>query len=268
METKNSYGLLLLLFLIAFMAGCNDDEPETLRFYDASYEVPVHGTRYIGVESGSGDYTLAVENYAMFSASREDGWSNPSGMLLVRGLLTGESMLTVTDNVTRETRSLQIKVIDSYEVFRVSTFKNKQPVLSKTPFLFLINNQARDVYFADMEGEKSITDNGLRVRGKGTYSFTMEGSKPYLILTYSTDENGLLADDTAIVPTPHKFLITKSSEFALHRLDENLNLSWGTSSGSYPADQRFLGMKMEEVESGYKIEGELGHVEIPRGILK
>ncbi len=267
METKNIYGLMLLLLIIIFMGGCSYDEPETLRFYDTSYEVPIHGTRYIGVESGSGDYTLAVENYAMFSASREDGWSNPSGMLLVRGLLTGEATLTVTDNVTRETRSLQIKVTDSYEVFRVSTLKNKHLVLSKTPFLFLINNQARDVYFADMEGEKSITDNGLRVRGKGTYSFTMEDSKPYLILTYSTDENGQLTDDTAIVPTPHKFLITKSSEFILHRLDENLNLGWETPSGIYSAEQISLVMKMEEVESGYKIEGKLEQIEIPQGIL-
>lgn len=268
MKTKNVFRLLLLFLVTVLAVKCSDDETEPLRFYNDSYEVQIHGTRYIGVESGSGNYTIQVENSGIASASLDPDWSSEAGMILVRGLLTGETTLTVIDNETNETCSLLIKVTDNYEVFRVSKYENIHPVLSKMPFLFLINNDAKDLLFADMEGEKSITDNGVRVRGKGSYSLTMEDNKPYITLIYATDDNGALTDDANITPAPHKFQITKSSEFALHRLDENLNLGWGTPSASYTAEQSFLTMEMEEVASGYLFETKLEQVEIPQDILK
>ncbi len=266
MKAKELIGLFLLSLATIFAGGCSDDENKPLSFYDDSYEVPVHGTRYIGVESGSGDYTLQVENWGIFSALVDDGWSNPAGMLLIRGLLTGEATLTVTDNQTRETRTLHIKVTNNYEVFRVSAYENNHPVLSKAPFLFLVNNQARDVYFVDRE-EISLTDYRLRVLGKGTYTFTIKDNEPSLTLIYAADNDGQLTDDPTIASEPHTFRITRSSEFALHRLDENLNLGWETPSGSYPDEQRSLSMEMEEVATCSKIEGSLEEVEIPRGIL-
>ncbi len=277
MKTQNAYKILMLLLLAVFAGACSDEEIEPLGFYNVVYEVPVHGTRYIGVKSGSGEYTLQVENPGLFSASEDKGWSTPEGMLLVRGLLTGESTLIVTDNRTGETASLAIKVIDNYEVLRVSTLywddststimENEHPVFSETPFVFLINNQSRDVYFADNKGENSLTSNGLRIQGKGNYSFTMENNKPFLTLTYPTDESGQLTDDVSAVATPHKFEITQSSEFLRHRLDENLNLGWETAAKDYPEDQRGLVMTMEEIDSDYKFESKLEQVEIPTGLL-
>ena len=267
MNIKRLFGFLLPVFVTIFVAGCSDDEPEPLRFYDDSYEVPVHGIRYIGVKSGSGDYTIQAENTGIFSASEDEGWSNPAGMLLVRGLLTGESTLYITDNNTGETTTVKIKVVDHYEILRVSTFENNHPVLSKTPFIFLISNQSRDLYLADMEGEKTITDNGLRIRGKGSYSFTIEDNKPYLTLTYATDDKGAITNDPAHSPEAHKFQITQSSEFMLHYLDENLNLGWETVAKNFSEDQCSLIMKMEQPESGYKFETVRERVEIPAGIL-
>jgi len=258
---------LLLVFMTIFVAGCKDDEHEPLRFYGDSYEVPVHGVRYIGVKSGSGDYTIQVENTGIFYASEDEGWSNPAGTLSVRGLLTGESILYIIDNNTGETATLKIKVVDHYEVLRVSTFENNHPVISKTPFIFLISNQSRDMYLADMEGEKSVTDNGIRIRGKGSYSFTIEDNKPYLTLTYATDDKGAITNDPAHSPEAHKFQITLGSEFLLHYLDENLNLGWGTVAKNFSEDQCSLVMKMEQPESGYKFETVPEQVEIPAGIL-
>ena len=266
-KTINLYRLLLLLLVITFVGACKNDETESLNFYNDSYEVPIHGTRYIGIKSGSGDYSIQIKNTGIFSASEEYGWSNPAGMILISGLLTGERTLTVIDNVTKETRNLKIKVTHNYEVLRVSTFENSYPVLSETPFLFLINNKARDVYFVDKSGQQTITDNGLRVQGKGTYTFTVENGKTYLTLIYATDNNKQLTNNTAITPAPHKIQITKNSEYVLHRLDENLSLNWETPAGSYPIDQQFLAMKLEEVGTGYKIEGSLEYVEIPQDIL-
>lgn len=265
---KDILELLLLFSVIVLPWGCSVDNTEPLNFYDDTYEVPIHGTRYIGVKSGNGDYTIQVENSGIISASEDYGWSNQSGMILIRGLVTGETTIMVTDNASDETRNLQIKVTDNYECFRISTFENNHPVLSKTPFLFLINNQEREVYFVDMEGEKSITDNGLRVRGKGSYALTMEDGIPYLTLSYASDDKGQLTDDTAIDPIPHKFCITKSSEFALHRIDDNLNLGWQTPSGNYTTEQCYYVMEMEDVSTGVKYESNLEQVEFPQGILK
>ncbi|MDP4268355.1 MAG: hypothetical protein Q8880_13110, partial [Bacteroidota bacterium] len=256
------------IFVTVFAVGCSDDDTESLRFYDEAYEVPIHGTRNIGIKSGSGDYTLQVENTGLFTASEDKGWSNPAGVLLVRGLLTGESTLIVKDNRTGETTKLKIKVTNNYEALHVSVLKNDQPILSKMPYIFLINNKSRDMYFADSEGERSITNNGLRIRGKGNYSFTMEDNKPYLTLIYATDDKGDITDDATIAPVSHKFLLTQSSGFVLHRLDVNLNLGWETAAGNYSEDQSSLVIKMEQANSDYKIEGMLVPVEIPKGILK
>jgi hypothetical protein len=277
MNTKNSRSLLLLVMITIFAVGCKDDDLEPLSFYGNSYEVPVRGARYIGIKSGSGDYSLQVENTKLLSASKEEGWSNPAGMFLVRGLLTGETTLTVIDNRTAERCNLHIKVTDNYEVLRVSaTIKNEDPSLkdehpffSQTPYLFLVNNRERDVYFADRKGEQTITENGIRIKGKGSYTLVMEAGNPYLELIYATNEDGQLTDDASVAPTSHKFRITRSSEFLLHYLDENLNLGWDTPSGSYSAEQMFLTLEMEEDGSGSQITGKFytEDTTIPTGLL-
>jgi hypothetical protein len=51
MKLRHLVGFLLPVFVTIFVVGCKDDEPDPLRFYDNSYEVPVHGVRYIGVKA-------------------------------------------------------------------------------------------------------------------------------------------------------------------------------------------------------------------------
>ncbi len=277
MRTKNASNLLVLLLLAVFAGACSDDDPEPLSFFNVAYEVPMHGTRYISVKSGSGDYSVRVDNPHLFSASEDDGWSNPEGTFLVRGLLTGESTLAVTDNRTGETANLTIKVTDNYEALQISTLywdestskimENEHPVFSKIPFVFLINNKERDVYFADRSGENSLTSNGIKIQGKGTYSFTTEDDKYYLTLTYSEDESGELTDNASVIPTTHKFEITQSSEFLRHRLDENLNLGWETIAKAYPDSLRGESITMKGVNSSYQLDGKFEQIEIPTGVL-
>ncbi|TDN98944.1 hypothetical protein [Sunxiuqinia elliptica] len=277
MKTENVFKLLLLTFVTFFLGACDDDDPEPLSFYYDYYEVPVNGTRYIGPQTGSGDYSLQVENPYLLSASEEKGWSAPDGMIQLRGLLTGESILTITDNRTGETADLAIKVTDNYEALWISSLywdessskimDNEHPVFSKIPFVFLINNQARDVYFADRNGENSLTGNGIRIQGKGTYSLTMEDDKPCLTLTYAEDENGQLTDDASAVSTPHKFEITQSSEFLLHRLDETLNLGWETIAKAYPDSLRGEAITMKGVNSTYQLDAKFEQITISTGVL-
>ena len=61
MKTKTlSYTPILFCILILWSA-CKDDADAPLRFYDSKYEVPMGGRRYLGIESGNGDYSLESE---------------------------------------------------------------------------------------------------------------------------------------------------------------------------------------------------------------
>ena len=117
MKTKTlSYTPILFCILILWSA-CKDDADAPLRFYDSKYEVPMGGRRYLGIESGNGDYSLEIGNPRIASAGIESGWSGvPAGrMIYISGILTGSTYLKVTDNATQETLTLPIKVVDYYE---------------------------------------------------------------------------------------------------------------------------------------------------------
>ena len=105
MKTKTlSYTPILFCILILWNA-CKDDADAPLRFYDSKYEVPMGGRRYLGIESGNGDYSLEIGNPRIASAGIESGWSGvPAGrMIYISGILTGSTYLKVTDNATQET---------------------------------------------------------------------------------------------------------------------------------------------------------------------
>ena len=47
----------MLCCIITLFSGCKEDEENPLRFYNSEYEVPMGGRRYLGLESGNGDYS-------------------------------------------------------------------------------------------------------------------------------------------------------------------------------------------------------------------
>ena len=253
------------------MTGCDKAEPpEPLTFYYDYREVPAHGTALIGPKTGSGNYTLEIENPYVLFAEVQTGWSNPAGMIVIHGRLTGQTWLTVTDNVTKESKKLQIKVTDNYEILRLSQYVldtplKEHPTLGKIEFLFLVNNKARDAYFVNRESI-SLTDYVWKVQGKGTYMINSEDNGHYLTLSYPVDENGKLTDNGTKTSISNKFLITLS-DFALHRLNQNLNLGFETTPG-YPEEQIGLVIQMDEVDTEYKIIGKLtNEAEMPIGFL-
>lgn len=267
---KSYVNLFLLLAMTVFVVGCHgDNHPNALSFYENTYEVPIHGSRTVGIKTGSGNYSLQVGNPSLVSASKQDGWSNSSGVFVIQGFITGETKLTVTDNKTGDICELGIKVIDNYETFRISMIKNEHPLFSKIPFLFFVNNVSRDVYFADMSGEKNIIDNGIRIKGKGSYHFSIDGDQTYLELSYAVDNHGELTDNTSFEVKKHIFDITKKTDFILHRLDENLNLGWNTPGSNFSNEEVGLVMTMKDEETGFEIESSLEtkSIEIPPNIL-
>ena len=103
----------MLCCILTLFSGCKEDEENPLRFYKSEYEVPMGGRRYLGLESGNGDYSLEIKDTRIASAGTETGWTGvPAGrMIYVTGILTGQTYLTVTDNATQETCTLPIKVV-------------------------------------------------------------------------------------------------------------------------------------------------------------
>lgn len=65
----------MLCCILTLLSGCKDDDDNPLRFYNSEYEVPMGGRRYLGLESGNGDYSLAVKDTRIASAGTETGWS-------------------------------------------------------------------------------------------------------------------------------------------------------------------------------------------------
>lgn len=176
-----------------------------------------------------------------------------------RGILSGQTTLTVTDNRTQEQCNLNIKVVDHYEVLRLSqnlysTDKNYAPLPLNAEFLYLIDNKDRDAYFFGNGASTRVTSSDLILQGKGKYSFSEAEGKHYLTLTYQEDK----------VQISRNFLLN-SNEYALHRLDKYLHLDWNTPAGEYEEINAFLLLK--ETDSGKELGTELITFEMPNGIL-
>ena len=189
MKTKTlSYTPILFCILILWSA-CKDDADAPLRFYDSKYEVPMGGRRYLGIESGNGDYSLEIGNPRIASAGIESGWSGvPAGrMIYISGILTGSTYLKVTDNATQETLTLPIKVVDYYEDLNLihgsSSLRpnGDENLLPGVDDIFLVSNAARDAYFFK-QGQQTAFSSGLELITKGTYALKQGHTDPYFLI--------------------------------------------------------------------------------------
>lgn len=260
------FGMWLLSLLVISFAACSDDDPQPLTFYQDYYEVPIHGNRHIGLLSGSGKYTLEVENPQILSATTEDGWSGPKVMIAIYGHLTGETTLKVTDNVSKESQTLQIKVTCNYEYSVIGGYGKVHPAFEGITYFYMVNNKNRDIYFFARESFDKYGVEKLTTAAKGTYAFEIEDDEVYVTLTYPSDSNGRLTD-ADIAPTPHRFLATQSNEFILHKLNQNLNLGLYTSP--WKGDKDLTVLELTEVGTEHKITFNFKYPgQFPEGILE
>lgn len=251
------------MFLLFYMVctACQEESPALL-FYSNAYEVPMGGTRYLGIESGSGDYTLQMANPNLARAEAESGWECPGGtMIYVYGMLSGSTTLTVTDNQSGEQRTLSIKVIDHYEVLRLSqnsygSNENYAPLPLETEFLYLFDNAAADAYYFKNGAATRVTATDLTLQGKGNYAFSQEGEAYCLTLNYT--ENG--------TPVSRRFRI-ETDAYNLHRLDKNLHLGWNTPAATYDYEEYPHLLILKEEGTDKELEATLITFEMPEGIV-
>lgn len=272
MKTNNLIGVFLLALSAVGFAACGDKDEhhkiQPLSVYKDSYEIPVRNYGYVSIMSGNRDYNLRVENPQMLDADVDFGWSGDQPMITLYAKEKGETVLSVTDNVTLQTCDIRVKVTDNYIVYHTSP--NNHPVLSRAGTVFLINNPARDAYFfrSEIVHANHAIDSRLVLEAKGSYTLVKENGKPCLTLIYATGADGYFADEAEKL-TPHKFYVTKYDPVVPGILNDGLNLGWEVASQdtrtSMPPPP---GMTIEEVGTDYKVEGSLERINIPEGILE
>ena len=204
----------LVAFLAIFLCGCTEEEGSDpvppLRLDQTYYEVMSRGSRIIPLSSGSNRISATVGDPTVLRADSYVDEGQNYARIVLHGLKTGSTTLTLTDEVTGLTQTTEVKVTDTYLNYVIT--ESNHPALQPGIELFLVNNEARDCYFFYLDHLQG-TINPTPI-AQGTYEFfvrreTDEGeTTPYLRLSYPADENGHFIDDETAVP--HEFLIDLS----------------------------------------------------------
>ena len=260
-----------LCCILTLLSACKDDNNSPLRFYNDTYEVPMGGIRYLGLESGNGDYSLEVKDQRLVSAQVEQGWSTPGGSAIyVRGILTGKTTLKVTDYATLEICLLTIKVVDNYETMRLSrgygsslSENGTAEMLPGISDMFLINNRARDAYFFK-QGPQTAFSSGLVLVAKGNYVLE-PGMDDQANMTLTFTES---VEHAEALTGSHKFIL-HGNPYILHRLDKNLNLNWNTppTGDTRTSPEPPPSYILEEEGTGRQLGFSFTGLEMPEGIL-
>lgn len=278
MKTKKLLGTLWLAFYsILHLTGCDNEEapPVFTPFHieKQTYEVMRNGTNNIYIVNGSGRVILAVENTDIVSATlQKDLYADGLlGVIQLMGLQKGETTLHVTDPITQDTETLQIKVTDRYLAYNIE--ESNHPALTRQPgiVMYLVDNEERDCYFFSLRNSPDKSPDGLVAKGKYLFSAGKEEEAiiPYLTLTYVSDEKGNFTD-AAIAPTAHIFDLSKSPQVAYSLLETYLDFNWqeliqDASTKSSPPPPT---LKMHETGTEYTITGILNREPlIPEGFL-
>ena len=241
----------ILFIMCLFATACSDDnngnEPITPFSLDKIYyEVRLErGAASISITNGSGDISLAIEDenilgaiYVKYNSDWEKDYGQ-KGHINLYGLQKGSSTLTITDNITKDVETVEVKVTDCYLAYVIN--ESNHPVLPAGTTLFLVNNQAQDYYLFDQDNiyNKPIL--------KGTtaaefYDFEIE----------MYGENA-------------------SSSYVLQVIQAYLGVDWKELIGNAltkspaPVDMTMI---MTVPDTDYRIRGVLSTVSIPEHILE
>ena len=153
----------ILFILCLFVTACSDDnngnEPISSFSLDKTYyEVRLgRGSTNIHVTNGSGYISLSIEDEKILNAEYAGGLyaDGLRGVIHLYGLQKGSTTLTITDNVTKDVETVEVKVTDCYLAYVIND--SNHPVLPAGTTLFLVNNQAQDYYLFDQDNIRCST---------------------------------------------------------------------------------------------------------------
>lgn len=274
MKTRFLLGALFLF--VCSLTGCCDDENgnDDLVIIPFSLEKTYYELRLersatdIPIINGSRDINLSVADETILGANKI---LNEEGCIYVslQGKKKGTTTLTLTDNVTGDKETVEVKVTDCYIAYGIA--ESNHPTLTSNNMLYLVNNEARDCYFFSRDNlNHQLYNTPL---AKGTYEFLVktEGEEkvPYLRLNYSVDESGNFAQDAPM--EAHDFALSfNNSQATLEIIKGYLNVDWeelisNATAKSVPPRDNSMILTVPDTE--YEIIGIFGTVNIPEGVL-
>ena len=275
MKTRFLLGALLLL--VCSLTGCSDDdnnggnngsEPVTpFSLEKTYYEVRLErSVTDIPIINGSGDISLSVADETILEANKT---LNEEGCIYVslQGKKKGTTTLTLTDNVTGDKETVEVKVTDCYIAYEI--IASNHPALHQDMTLYLVNNEARGCYFYSEDQPDSTP------AATGTYEFlvkqTEEGTAPYLRLSYPSSADGSFAESVS----GHDFRIEMqgadaTSSASLTIIETYLGVDWealiaDAQAKSLPPARYTLLLTVPDTD--YVITGILSTVAMPENVL-
>lgn len=138
------------IIISLFISACNDDNNENEPMSPFSlektyYEVRLwRGITEIPITNGSGDISLSVADETIVEANKVQN-EGGSTYVALQGKQKGTTTLTLTDNVTGDKETVEVKVTDCYIAYGIA--ESNHPTLTSNLMLYLVNNKARDCYF-------------------------------------------------------------------------------------------------------------------------
>lgn len=272
-----------LSIISLFVVACNDDDNKSEPIIPFSLEKNYYETRLergatsISITNGSGDISLAIEDEDILKAiysKYNDKKDNRKGHINLYGLQKGATMLTITDNITKDVETVEVKVTDCYLAYVIND--SNHPVLPAGTTLFLVNDQAQDYYLFDQDNTYNkpiLKDNGYEFFIKldaGTGTAPTNYAIPNLRL-YKHNP----ADAATTTSEFYDFQIEMygedaSSSSVLKIIQAYLDVDWeelisnALTKSLAPIDMTMI---MTVPDTDYRIRGILSTVSIPEHIL-
>ena len=268
-----------LSIISLFVVACNDDDNKSEPIIPFSLEKNYYETRLergatsISITNGSGDISLAIEDEDILKAiysKYNDKEDNRKGHINLYGLQKGATMLTITDNITKDVETVEVKVTDCYLAYVIND--SNHPVLPAGTTLFLVNNGAHDYYLFD-QNNIDKKDNGYE------FFITLDSGTGAAPTNYAIPNLRLYKHNPADAATTtsefYDFQIEMygedaSSSSVLKIIQAYLDVDWeelisnALTKSPAPIDMTMI---MTVPDTDYRIRGVLSTVSIPEHIL-
>lgn len=275
---------LILSTIAIFTAGCSDNENENepsvtpFSLEKNYYEIRLKNNNTdISVMNGSGDISMIIgdENilkavYVRDNSDREKDYGQ-KGHINLYGLKKGRTTLTITDNVTKETENVEVKVTDCYLAYYIAD--SNYPGMEVGKVLFFVNNSEKECYiFVKDNIQGNLYKQPI---AKGSYEFYVKPTDdttsqlngiPCLHLNITDNDATTASDDFQMnMQGEHA-----TSSTALDCIQSYLDVDWEklidkVHTRSLPPTD--MTMTLTVPDTDYQIIGVLSTASIPEHIL-
>lgn len=232
----------------------------------------------IPIINGSGDISLTIEDENILNAiysKYNDKEDDRKGHINLCGIQKGSTTLTITDNITKDVETVEMKVTDCYLAYIIND--SNHPAIPAGTTLFLVNNQAQDYYPFDQDNiynKPILKDNGYE------FFITLDAGTGAAPANYAIPNLRLYKHNPADAGTTtsefYDFEIEMygedaSSSYVLQVIQAYLGVDWEELTGNAltkspaPVDMTMI---MTVPDTDYRIRGVLSTVSIPEHILE